>query len=95
MKEHGICVKCKKIAGCPYADDRIEGCKEFVLDDYESYNEVLTNEQWFCKLSIEEKAKWIAYQIYYATKCDVHNEKRKDWSVTDWETWLKQPYNKE
>ena len=54
-----------------------------------------TNEQWFCALSTEQKAKWIAYQIYYATKCDVYGLNRKDWTVSDWEKWLKEKHVEE
>ena len=67
------------------------------VGEYEIENNktMQTNEEWFCGLSTEEKAKWIAYQIYYAAKCDVYSENRKDWSSKDWEMWLKQPHRKE
>lgn len=55
MTEHGICAKCKKSVGCSYADDRITGCKKFVL---EPELEPMTNEEWFCSLSTEEKAEF-------------------------------------
>ena len=55
MTEHGICAKCKKSVGCSYADDRITGCKKFVLEPELE----LTNEEWFCSLSTEEKAKFL------------------------------------
>lgn len=58
MKEHGICAKCKKSVGCPYADDRIKGCKKFVLEDELE----LTNEQYIRTCSTEELAKLI-YKI--------------------------------
>lgn len=54
-----------------------------------------TNEEWLNRLSTKDKAKWIAYQIYYVTKCDVYSENRKDWSSKDWEVWLKQPHREE
>ena len=58
MKEHGICAKCKKSVGCPYADDRIKGCKKFVLEDELE----LTNEEYIRTCSTEELAKLI-YKI--------------------------------
>ena len=58
MKEHGICAKCKKSVGCPYADDRIKGCKKFVLEDELE----LTNEEYIRSCSTEELAKLI-YKI--------------------------------
>ena len=62
-------------------------------DDKMNSNETVikkkNHEQWFCQLSTNAKARWIAYQIYYATKCDVYGQNRKDWTVKDWEEWLK------
>ena len=52
MKEHGICAKCKKSVGCPYADDRIKGCKKFVLEDELE----LTNEEYIRSCTFEELA---------------------------------------
>lgn len=52
-----------------------------------------TNEEWLNGLSTKDKAKWIAYQIYYAAKCDVYDQNRRDWSVKDWEKWLKEKHN--
>ena len=51
-----------------------------------------TNEEWLNGLNTHNKAKWIAYQIYYAAKCDVYSKNRKDWSVEDWEKWLKEKH---
>ena len=53
MKEHGICAKCKKSVGCPYADDRIKGCKKFVLEDELE----LTNEEYIRSCSFDELAE--------------------------------------
>ena len=69
MKEHGICAKCKKSVGCPYADDRIKGCKKFVLEDELK----LTNEEWLRQCTTEQLAEWIAKQ-----KCDGCNDEPYD-----------------
>ena len=50
MTEHGICAKCKKSVGCPYADDRIKGCKKFVLEPELE----LTNEEYIRSCSHDE-----------------------------------------
>ena len=69
MKEHGICAKCKKSVGCPYADDRIKGCKKFVLEDELK----LTNEERLWQCTTEQLAEWIAKQ-----KCDGCNDEPYD-----------------
>ena len=52
MTEHGICAKCKKSVGCSYADDRITGCKKFVLEP----GLELANEEWLRSATFEELA---------------------------------------
>ena len=59
MKEHGICAKCKKSVGCLYADDRITGCKNFVLEPELR----LTNEEWIRQCNTEQLAEWIAKHV--------------------------------
>lgn len=46
-----ICLSCKKHTKCGRAIHETIGC---------GYYAPLTNEEWFCSLSTEEKAKWIA-----------------------------------
>ena len=97
MKEHGICVKCKKFAGCPYADDRIKGCKKFVIEDELE----LTNEEQFCSLPTEQKAKWLSDTLYACMRCGMGDGKgycpfgkcitEKD----DAFKWLKEKYNEQ
>ena len=55
MKEHGICAKCKKSVGCPYADDRIKGCKKFVLEKELE----LTNKEYMHSCSSDELAEFL------------------------------------
>lgn len=77
MTEYGICAKCKKSVGCSYADDRITGCKNFVLEPELK----LTNKEWFCQLPTEEKAKRII-NIAVNSNCDYETIVK----------WLKQPH---
>lgn len=95
MKEHGICAKCKKSVGCPYADDRIKGCKKFVLEDELE----LTNEEWLKHCNTEQLAEWI-FQIFGEgvafgethgkTKLFPNDDIIHEGLVVE---WLKQPHN--
>ena len=86
MKEHGICVKCKKFAGCPYADDRIKGCKKFVLEDELE----LTTEEWFCQLPTSEKAKVLSNATYSTAEEPLSILLGgKEAEQKKWELWLK------
>ena len=51
----------------------------------------MTNEEWFCGLSTEEKARWL-YDLYVnamADECYGRPEK----TLCDFQKWLKQPHN--
>ena len=89
MKEHGICAKCKKSVGCPYADDRITGCKNFMLE----YELELTNKEWFNSLALDTKAYWLANtcrKAMWEDKYDNNDEK----STLDYrKERLKKPHN--
>ena len=97
MKEHGICAKCKKSVGCPYADDRIKGCKKFVLDDELE----LTEQEYLQTCNTEQLAEWIADKSneiiswiiceVIKNECDVDEEDywQKKSDVLE---WLKQPH---
>lgn len=65
MKEHGICAKCKKSVGCPYADDRIKGCKKFVLEDELE----LTNEELLRQCNTEQLAEFLIASIKKCKSC--------------------------
>ena len=52
MTEHGICAKCKKSVGCPYANGRITGCKNFVLEPELK----LTRKEWLRQCNTEQLA---------------------------------------
>ena len=88
MKEHGICAKCKKSVGCPYADDRIKGCKKFVLEDELE----LTNEEWLEQASTEEKARFLE-MICYSAWGDKNSRFKDMADYTDWMDWLKEKYH--
>lgn len=88
MKEHGICAKCKKSVGCPYADDRITGCKNFVLEPELK----LTSKEWIRQCNTEQLARWIAeeklcrgYFIFPSM----------EEAIQDALEWLKQPHKEE
>lgn len=52
----------------------------------------MTNEEWFCSLSTEEKATFLAIQIRLGVEFYRTNDERyqnHDW----WVRWLKQPYS--
>ena len=85
MKEHGICAKCKKSVGCPYADDRIKGCKKFMLEDELE----LTNEEWFCQLPTTEKSEFLSAMVKEAI--EVYEKHGTTWheAVSWWDGWLK------
>ena len=49
-----------------------------------------TNEEWFCNLSTEEKAKWLENKMTWAA------QEQGTFTAKGWEMWLKQPHtNKE
>ena len=91
MKEHGICAKCKKSVGCPYADDRIKGCKKFVLEDELE----LTNEELLRQCTTEQLAEALLnimanneFTLYL-----LHTEKKSMQEMKDAVVeWLKQPH---
>ena len=87
MKEHGICAKCKKSVGCPYADDRIKVCKKFVLEDELE----LTNEEWLEQASTEEKARFLD-KICYSAWGDKNSRFKDMADYTDWMEGLKKPH---
>ena len=53
-----------------------------------------TNEQWFCSLSTEEKAKWLGDNFgYVAYKGSGGKPKRVQEDLVEyWQEWLKQPH---
>ena len=90
MKEHGICAKCKKSVGCPYADDRITGCKNFVLE----YELKLTNKEWIRQCDTEQLAEWLQEHMDCAS-CGCNKDlcyQGYDCCKLAFVEWLKQPH---
>ena len=83
MKEHGICAKCKKSVGCPYADDRIKGCKKFVLEPELK----LTNKEWIRQCDTEQLATFLAIVQYDGTDLTLKKN-----HVEKWVDWLKEKH---
>ncbi len=84
MKEHGICAKCKKSIGCPYADDRITGCKNFVLEPELK----LTNEESLRQCNTEQLAEFLTKFILD----DKRFRMTMVGGVNETKLWLKQPH---
>ena len=57
------------------------------LDKLDS--EPQTNEEWFCGLSTEEKAKWLEDKMTWAA------QEQGTFTAKGWEVWLKQPRKEE
>ena len=77
------CDDCKFVENC--VDYGWKDCKKFTPKP----NEPMTNEEWFCKLSTEEKAEVIAEKIRHAQLQYVPTYgtfTNSDW----WEKWLKE-----
>ena len=45
-----------------------------------------TNEEWFCQLSTEKKAKWLENKMTWAA------QEQGTFTAKGWELWLKQPH---
>ena len=45
-----------------------------------------TNEEWFCSLSTEEKAKWLENKMTWAA------QEQGTFTAKGWSKWLKQPH---
>ena len=50
------------------------------------YEIELTNEEWFCQLPTEEKAKWLENKMTWAA------QEQGTFTAKGWEMWLKQPH---
>ena len=85
MRNWGVCKDCALKENCAeYKPNKLQ------CEDYERYKEVLTNEEWFCTLSTEEKAKFMC-NIYEMGKNGKEYFMRLDKCVE----WLKQPHKDE
>ena len=69
-----LCKTCGTI--CPFDDERTE------CDAYAP----ITNENWFCSLSTNEKAKWLEEKMTWAA------QEQGTFTAKGWEKWLKKPH---
>lgn len=91
MTEHGICAKCKKSVGCSYADDRITGCKKFVLEPELE----LTNEEWLRSATTEQLADVLLEHFEWGLSINAEycfTEKYVEQNREHILEWLKQPH---
>ena len=71
MNDKGTCRDCALKENCAEYKENKSQC-----EDYESYNEVQTNEEWFCQLSTAKKAKTIKMVINTCVSCKEHGTVR-------------------
>lgn len=81
MCDWGVCKDCALKENCAEYKPYKRQC-----EDYERYKEVLTNEEWFCSLSTEEKAKWLENKMIWAA------QEQGTFTAKGWEMWLKAPH---
>ena len=88
---------------CPKCKGNAEYFKE-VFNDGKRRREILikckkcngtgeveqTNEEWFCTLSTEEKAKWLSRNSKFMYGCGRMETTPKVMYEEDWEWWLKE-----
>jgi len=55
----------------------------------------ITNEEWFCQLTTEEKAKWLSRHSQFMYECGEKQTIPKTMYEEDWEMWLTQPHREE
>lgn len=53
----------------------------------------MTNEEWFCQLSTEEKAKWLSQRSQILYDCGQRDVFPKNMYEEDWEYWLKEKHH--
>ena len=84
-------MKCPKCGGAGYIYNNLVGYTEdcFVCH---GTGELLTNEEWFCQLSTEEKAKWITENLSVYADSWVKSDEKLLNPIT-WEEWLKEKHN--
>ena len=52
----------------------------------------MTNEEWFCGLSTEEKARFLACEFTVACDDYAYSNNKETWHEKYWAAWLKQPH---
>ena len=84
MTDTGTCRDCALKENCAEYKENKSQC-----EDYESYNEVMTNEEWFCQLPTTEKSEFLSTMVKEAI--EVHEKHGTTWheAVSWWDGWLK------
>ena len=72
-----ICDKCVHKMYCIDYGTKTDKCKYF---------DQITNEEWFCQLPTEEKAKWLENKMTWAA------QEQGTFTAKGWVKWLKQPH---
>ena len=90
------CDDCKFVENC--VDYGWQECKKFTPTP----SEPMTNEEWFCQLTTEEKAKWMAKHMSFCEVCEIKTCRgdgcqrfdRGSMTETDaFREWLKEKHN--
>ena len=55
-------------------------------------HEPMTNEEWFCKLSTEEKARFLACEFTVACDDYAYSNNKETWHEKYWVAWLKEKH---
>ena len=82
VNDKGTCRDCALKENCAEYKENKSQC-----EDYESYNEVLTNEEWFCSLPTKEKAKEMCVIM-----ADMAEANDGVWNEEMIEEWLKEKH---
>lgn len=83
----------KQVKPCPF-ECNANDCKDCGAYTYSHYTQ--TNEEWFCTLSTEEKAKVFANATYSTAVAPMEILVcGKEFEQKKWEMWLKQPHTNE
>ena len=77
-----LCDTCEYLKFCARSGIEDVGCDRYKRD-------TTTNEEWFCGLSTEEKAKFFD-KICYSAWGDINSRFRDMADYTDWLEWLKE-----
>ena len=87
MNDTGTCRDCALKENCAEYKENKSQC-----EDYESYNEVMTNEEWFCQLPTTEKSEFLSAMVKEAV--EVHEKHGTTWheAVSWWDGWLKEKH---
>lgn len=78
-------MKCSKCSGAGYIYNNLVGYAEDCSVCH-GKGEVQTNEEWFCQLPTEEKARWL-YDHYVNARADEYYG-RQEKTLSEYQKWL-------